>query len=413
MPTKYVIVGAGPAAQAAAKAIRDIDREGDLILISREKEPPYSPVALPYLLNGELTNEALFQKGQNLLTELKAEFMGGREVIAVDAPAKQVAFTDGTRESYDRLLIATGATPAKSASLDPASESGKGFRTFADYGRIAGRVKTGAGFLINGGGLVATELAEKLSAAGCRVTLAVRSRLLRRYFSETIGNLLTDAFSGHGVTIESGVGLAGAEKKGNYYDAILTDGRTVKADALIVATGVEPSPLGDFPKVDGALLVDSHLKVTDDVYAAGDVAAAPDYTGQRRGTCPISPEAASQGRIAGRNMAGEAETYGGWIPGNYLRLFNLDLFSLGQTDESQVPDSLALSDEGPGYAIKIVLRGDTLAGLEAVGLKSIHPGVFRYLIARMVPLYAQRELLLTKPKETAIWLMSRHRASRR
>lgn len=406
--TQYVMIGAGPAAQAAAKAIRVTDKEGGITCITREETLPYSPVALPYLLD-DMKSDDLFAKGKALLKDAAISFLSGKEVKSIDTDAKKVLFTDGGDQPYDKLLVATGASPIRVAVDGLAPEDTFVFRTFADYERLAANCCKGGEVLIYGAGLVSVELAEKLSHSGYKVTIVVRSRLLRRYFSEETVATLQKMFADKGVTIIGGTTISSAKKDGTSYAVTLSNGETKTFDAIVMALGVKPNLVDGLETAGGGIKADEWLGAAPDVYVAGDVAAPADYTGSVYEPCPISPEAAKQGKIVGRNMVGLKERYDGWVSMNYFRIFDENLFSIGEIEGQTKLECEVLSTGSGNKTLKLLFEGDCLVGVEGFGQKEAHPGVFAFLIRNRVPMGENKELLLNKPRETALWLMQTYR----
>ena len=409
MSTQYVMIGAGPAAQAAAKAIRVTDKDGAITCITREETLPYSPVVLPYLVHDEMKQEDLFAKGKALVKDLGIDLVTGRDVRRVDVAAKMVVFADGSSQGYDKLLVATGASPLRVPVDGLAQEDAHVFRTFADYERLMADCPKGGDVLIYGAGLVAVELAEKFSAGGYNVTIAVRSYLLRKYFSRQTVATLEKIFADKGVKILSGTTLSKVEKQGGTYRVTLSGGETRSYDALVMALGVSPNLVEGLATAGGGIKADQWLMAAPDVYVAGDVAAPLDYTGAVQEPCPISPEAVKQGKIAGRNMAGDRQRYEGWVSANYFRIFDKNLFSIGEIEgQTKLPCDVKSAGDGD-KTLKLLFQDDRLVGIEAFGHKDAHPGVFDYLIRNRVPVGEHKDLLLAKPREAALWLMQTHR----
>jgi NADPH-dependent 2,4-dienoyl-CoA reductase/sulfur reductase-like enzyme len=403
------MIGAGPAAQAAAKAVRATDKGGAIVFITREETLPYSPVALPYLLHDEMKIDGLFCKGKNLVKELGISLLTGKEVQGVDKNGKKVLFKDGSNQPYDKLLIATGASPMQLEIEGLNTGDAHVFRTYADYERLAKDCKKGDEVLIYGAGLVAVELAEKLSAGGYNVTIVVRSYLLRKYFSKDTVAKLQKMFADKGVNIINGTSIIKATKENGKFFVTLSNGETKTMDALVMAIGVTPNALEGFETSGGGIKTDEWLLAAPDIYAAGDVAAPADYTGKIFEPCPISPEAAKQGKIAGGNMGGDKGRYDGWVSANYFRIFDKNLFSIGEIEgQTKLNCDICSTEEGD-KTLKLLLEGNVLVGVEGFGQKEAHPGVFGFLIRNRVPVGDYKELLLKKPRETALWLMQTYR----
>ncbi|WP_371372851.1 NAD(P)/FAD-dependent oxidoreductase [Sporomusa aerivorans] len=410
MNCKHLIIGAGPAALAAAQAIRTNDKSAEITLVTREETLPYSPAVLPYLLSQELTETELFSKGQELLAALDVKLIRGKEVTTLLHETSEVRFSDGTRAAYDKLLIASGARPQVPPIEHLAPDQIYTFRTYADFARLQKTLEKKQTIAIYGAGLVAVEAAEKLCEAGHKVIIIARSSLLRKYFSSNHVSVLEQAFQKHGATILANTTLNAVKLTGNQLELVINSGDKLVVDRLIVATGVAANLVAntEIPVVEGGLQVNHHMQTNlPNVYAAGDVAAAPSFFDGRHAPCPILPEAVFQGTVAGANMAGKKMEYAGWIPGNYLRCFDENLFSIGLTGPQAEAGYQTLEKQSGNTSLKLLFQDEYLVGSEALNLKNIHPGVFLNLIRNRIPVRQYQELLLAKPRETACWIMLR------
>jgi phenylglyoxylate dehydrogenase epsilon subunit len=411
---KHLIIGCGPAALAAAQAIRSVSPDDEIKLVTRESSPPYSPAALPYLLSAELEELRLFAKGEDCLKATRAELVCGREAVELLPDKKQVKFGDGGKEEYDKLLIATGSHPWVPAVEGLDAVPLHTFRTFSDFKRIQDTLRTPRTIALYGAGFVAVELAEKLTLSGHSVLVIARSSLLRRYFGLPIRNLLQETLTRRGVRIFTDSPLRSVRQNNQSLTLTMEGGPALAADLLIAATGVAPNALGLglIPAVAGGLQTGRYMEtVVPDVYAAGDVASAPSFFDDTHGVNPILPEAIEHGKVAGYNMAGQKTEYRGWIPWNFLRCFDFHAFNIGLTGSGIAETAEVVErEEGNGF-LRLVLRDHLLIGAECFNRPSVNPGGFGYLITRRVPVDGHKDLLLRKPMETAAYLMVQHRRS--
>src|SRR3990170_7200343 len=107
----YVIIGAGPAGVTAAETVRSVDKAGNILMISSEPEPPYSRMAIPYLLHGDIAEKGTYlRQTAGHYDDLKIDYKMAK-VAGIDVVGRKVVTTDIEQIPYDRLLIATGATP--------------------------------------------------------------------------------------------------------------------------------------------------------------------------------------------------------------------------------------------------------------------------------------------------------------
>ena len=410
---KHLILGAGPAGLSAAQAIRGLDKTAEIVLVTRETVPPYSPALLPYLISNEISPNDLFLKGKDILAAFNLSLRLGKEVTELAPEKKEVVNSDGERESYSKLLIATGAKPQIPRIQKLKPDQIHTFRTFADYERLRSSLGQRQNIAIYGAGLVAVELAEKLCLEGHTVTIIARSSLLRKYYSRLGVEKLTRMFSQHNGTIAAGHTLVCVDVQGEKLKLELSSGETLVVDRLVMATGIESNLFsnGLLLVVEGGVKVSRRMETAlPDIYAAGDVAAAPSFGDGQYSTCPILPEAVLQGRIAGTNMAGGEAEYPGWIPANVVRCFGNVLFTIGAVADSNPAYHTAERRDDSSY-LRLVFQQEQLVGVEGLNVKSVHAGVFLNLIKERVPVRKYEDVLLAKPRETASWLMLQHRKS--
>jgi phenylglyoxylate dehydrogenase epsilon subunit len=412
---KHLIIGAGPAGLSAVQAIREVDKTAKITLVSKEEVPPYSPAMLPYVLSGELLDADLFVKGREMLDRMNVSLSLHKEVAGIDSAAHQVTYSNGESESFDKLLIAMGARPL-TLPIAYSANNIHHFRTYQDCERLQQTIgKTKQNIAICGGGLVAVEVAEKLCRAGHAVTLIeLKSCLLPQLFSAKGIATIEDAFRNHGVTVLTNSTLIAVAEAGHKLDLTLSTGDTLRVDHLLFAIGVTPNLVKGLsaPMTGGGLIVGRHMETAlPDIYAAGDVAAAFSFLDGHNAPCPILPEAVAQGKVAGTNMAGGNLEYKGWIRCNYLRCFESNLFSMGITDISAEPECSALEYTDDHGFLRILLKNERIIGAEGLNMTAIHPGVLLSLIRQQTSVAKQRDLLFTKPREVASWLMQKQRSA--
>lgn len=412
---KHLIIGCGAAALSAACRIRKVAPDDEVKLVTKEEHPPYNLAALPYLISGKTREPDLWQVGEDRLRRAGCSLAKGREVIGLQPEEKQVIYRDGGREGYDTLLIATGSHPVE-PDIEGLGEAGfLSFHTLEDCRALQRRLADGSemGVAIYGGGLVAVELAIALLEAGHRVKVIVRSRPLRRYFSEDEGSLIETILTERGAEIYKGSGIeeARGERGKGAIELALSDGRSLEADLLVAALGVRPATsflegTGIELGKGGGVLVDRRMRTNlEDVYAAGDVAAAPDLFSGSPGLSAILPSAIEQGRVAGSNMAGEGIEYEGWVPMNILNLFGHRTLSIGVQEDGEA-QVLKEIDRQRRHFKRLVYKDGRLIGAAFLN-SDVFPGVVQYLVRKKVEVGKYAELLLRRPKETSAWLMLR------
>jgi NADPH-dependent 2,4-dienoyl-CoA reductase/sulfur reductase-like enzyme len=334
----YVIVGGGLAGAAAVDGIRQHDSTGSILLISLEQDPPYDrpPLSKNLWLGTKQVNE-IFVHPQKFYEEKGVELGLGMDVAELDAAAHLVRNRGGNGFRYQKLLLATGGTPRRLSIHGGDLEGVAYYRTLRDYHAVRAAATPGKSAVVIGGGFIGSEMAASLSLNELAVTMIFREEwLVSRVFPEDLGRALTDYYRSKHVTIFRDV-PASIERSGNGYMVQTQAGRRVQADVIIAGIGIVPNialaKAAGLRTGDG-IIVDQYLRTSaPDVYAAGDVAFFPeDVLGPRR--IEHWDNAVTQGRHAGRNMAGANQ------PFTDMPFFFSDLFEFGYEAVGEVDSRL-------------------------------------------------------------------------
>ncbi|WP_144761612.1 NAD(P)/FAD-dependent oxidoreductase [Curtobacterium sp. 9128] len=338
---RYLIVGGGMVADAAARGIREIDADGSIGIISEDVDRPYARPAL----SKKLWTDPDFSWDEKVdlhTEETGAAFVLGTAVTAIDRAGKSVTTSDGGTFGYEQLLIATGGHPRGLPGLSP-SDRVLDYRSAADYRALRGFVDAGAHVVVVGGGYIGTEIAAGIVQSGARVTLVDPDEVVGgTMFPAGLAASLQQRFVDHGVDLRLGRRVSEGTQTDDGVTLALDDGSELRADAVVVGLGIEPATglAADAGLTVRDGIVVSSTLVTDDpaVFAAGDVAEYPDrILGTRR--VEHVDNAQQQGRQAGRNLADADETYD-HTPMYYSNLFDVGYEAVGQvsTDLRTVED---------------------------------------------------------------------------
>ena len=150
----YVIIGAGPSGVTAAEALRKADPAGEIVLLGDEPEPPYSRMAIPYLLTGQIDEAGTYLRKQDGYYDTNRIDYRQATVESVDTASKSVKLAGGGTQSYDKLLIATGASPIRPPVEGLDLPGVHHCWTLADAREIAERANEGADVVLMGAGFI-------------------------------------------------------------------------------------------------------------------------------------------------------------------------------------------------------------------------------------------------------------------
>ncbi|GAA3307401.1 NAD(P)/FAD-dependent oxidoreductase [Nonomuraea dietziae] len=335
----FVIVGAGLAGAKAAQTLREEGFDGEVVLIGAEEERPYErpPLSKGYL-QGRSEREKIFVHPPYWYADQEIDLRLGVTVTGIALDAHEVALDDGSRMSYDKLLITTGASPR--------TLPGQAYtlRTVADSEALKAGFAAGGRVVIIGAGWIGLESAAAAREAGCEVTVVEPAPTpLHRVLGPELGEVFAHVHRRHGVDLRLGVSAEEVEADG----VRLGTGERLPADLVVAGVGAAPNvnlareaglEVGD------GILTDAALRTSHpDVYAAGDVAESYHPLYGRRLRVEHWANALNGGPAAARSMLGQEVVY------DRVPYFYTDQFDLG----------MEFSGDTRGYD-QVVIRGEEL-----------------------------------------------------
>ena len=411
--TKYLIVGGSHAGLAALDAIRLVDPEGPITLVTKEDHLPYSPTVLPYVFSGLADPERIFLRDAGFFQDKGVKFMPGLEVKELDAGAAKVVLGDGGELTYEKALFATGARPLVPPIEGLSSAPFCVLRTLNDALALKKTVGGAGSAIVLGAGLVGMHAAENLAQAGVKVTLVeMLSQVLPGYFDRKAGSIIKKVFAENGVKMLLGSPVTHVLANHNGCALSLESGLDLSADLLLVATGVRPNQEMLVGEDGGEVVVDDYMRTEHpNVWAAGDLVKARCFFRGKPVYSATLPLAVEQGRIAGADMAGDqgVEPYQGSISVNTYSFFGNRAFSVGWSVPSGSTKGLEVdfqySPSGQRYQ-KLVFKGDHLVGAMGVNC-DLDPGVMWQLIRNKVDLGDMKKQFAAEPRNIGRLLMSK------
>ena len=403
---KHIILGNGPAGVVAAETLRQAAPADEILLVGNEPEPPYSRMAIPYLLEGNIDEAGTYlRKSDGHFESLCIRQKQGR-AVAVNTEKRTILFDDGHFEDFDRLLIATGSHPVRPPIPGVDLPEVQTCWTLEDARAIAQRAKPGSRVLQLGAGFIGCIIMEALVKRGVSLTVVeMGDRMVPRMMTPEAGSMIKRWVENQGVRVVTKAGVERIEiGEKSPLTVTLSTGEKLDCDLLIVAAGVAPNVAfleGTPVHVAKGILVDDTMQTSvPGIYAAGDVAEAPDLFSGRHLVAAIQPNAADQARIAALNMAGgvgnSAARMNGVLAINVLDSMGMISSSFGEWQGVAGGDGVERADEASGRYISLQFDGDILVGATAIGLTE-HVGALRGLIQAKTRLGAWKQKLLETP----------------
>ncbi|MDK2930284.1 MAG: hypothetical protein PWR07_415 [Bacillota bacterium] len=387
---KYVILGNGPAGVSALKAIREVDRTGDITVVSPETWRYYSKILLTHWIAGKVRFPGLFLVGEDFYALNGAKTVFGAAATRIDPARKVVELSNRQKLGYDRLLLAMGSSPQVPDVRGIRLPGVHYLRTFDDAERIAQAASSARRAVVIGGGLVSLKTAEGLLARGLEAWVVVSSgRLLSQITAPEDAAAVLRIFEGApGLHILLNCDVTRIEGRGRVERVLLSTGQRIECDIVVVGKGVTPNLLctrGTGLATGRGVIVNNRMETSvPGIYAAGDLAEGFDIARGRAAVNALWSSAVWQGRVAGYNMAGRDITYAGDVAMNSVTFRGGCIVALGKTrpEDGDEVHTLAGRGSDDGDYARLVFRGSRLVGAVLVGRAVQTAGVLRSLIAR-------------------------------
>lgn len=378
---KYVVLGASAAGINGVREIRRNKPDAEIVLVSKD-DAIYSRCILHHYMSGMRTKEQLCFAEPDFETRFRVDWRKGVACVSLDEDKKEAGLSDGSRISYDKLLIATGSH----AFLPPVAGLREaagvyGFRDILETEAIRDKAACAAHIVIMGGGLTGLDAAVGFLHMGKTVDLVETAEwLLPKQLDRRSAATYEKELTGKGVRLHLGVRIERIlrDDSGHISGIELGNGETIPCDLLVVTAGVRPNTgflKGTGVKLDEYGLVINQFGQTNvpDIYGAGDVT----------GRTPIWPVAVKQGMIAAANMTGYPMSMGDFFASkstmNFLGIPTMSLGTPVKPDESYEE---LVEDTGETYR-KVIHKNGKIHGAILQGELS-YGGVLTQLIARRI-----------------------------
>lgn len=371
----YVMIGNSYAAFGAIEAIREVDKESPITVISDETYACYARPLITFWLGKTVTTEHMFYRPSDYYEKHNITTMFGKRAKSIDVKQKQVVLADGSKVGYDKLLISTGGKPfvPPIKGLTPEVRNVHTFTKWDDAKALDELSKTHKKAVVIGGGLIGLKASEGLNDIGVDTTIVeLGPRVLALALDEYSGNIACKRLNDNGIKMITGTTAKEilVNEQNEVTGIILNDDRQIDCGILVVAIGVRPNI--DLVKdtdiqVDRGIVTDDTMQTSvADIYAAGDVAQNANLLSGRQEVIAIVPVAYEHGRVAGRNMMGRKTRYKGEIPMNSVEIYGLPIMSMGITNAVDETMSEVFHQEGDTYR-KLVFADNHLVGALLMG----------------------------------------------
>jgi len=323
MQTRYLIIGNSAGGIGAAEAIRQVDKEGTLTIVSEEPYPAYSRPLISKYLTGERTLDEILFRSFDFYDQNNIIFLPGKKVSHLELDQSTARLENGEQIAWEKLLLAVGGKPIF-PGMEGSSKRGVFTFTNLDDAKAIDRFLDNARkAVVIGGGLIGISVTEALIKRGVAVSVVeMKERVLNTILDQQASLMAEEVIKQAGVEIIAGQTVVKVKGRDTVEKVILDNGDAISCDLVVVAIGVLPRPelaLDAQLEINRGIVVDRHMATNHPgVYACGDVAEAYDFVYGENRLTPIWPNAYVGGRIAGLNMAGATAEYPGGTAINSL-----------------------------------------------------------------------------------------------
>lgn len=341
---KIVVVGGDAAGMSAASRARKYAPESEIVVYEAGQHVSYSACGMPFYIGGEVRDfqDLIHYPVSKFIQERKIDVQLGARVTSLDTQKKELTITqDGetVTDSYDRLIIATGARPSI-PEIFAGKKNVYTLRHIDDLLKFEESMTDVHRISVIGAGYVGMEMAEALSKLGKEVTVIQRSERVLRGIDEDFSSMISKELGINKVNMFLNSPVKSIEEEKGRITSIRAGEKRIPTDAVFVATGVIPNSefarnAGIRTSRNGAIVVNERMQTSAPmVFAAGDVATTHNTVTGKETYFPLATGSNKGGRIAGENAAGRRSTYSGIAGTEVVKIFSL---AVGRTglDEAE------------------------------------------------------------------------------
>lgn len=340
---KIIIIGGVAGGATTAARIRRVDETAEIILLEKGKYISYANCGLPYYIGGVIEErEKLFvQTPEAFSTRFRVDVRTENEVIFIDREKKTVTVRqsseDTYEESYDKLLISTGASPVRPPLPGIDLPGIFTLRNVTDTDRIKEYINSHAPrkAVVVGAGFIGLEMAENLHAQGAKVSIVEMGNQVMAPIDFSMASLVHQHLMDKGVNLYLEQAVASFEREGKGLKVTFKNGQSISADIVILSIGVRPeTSLARAAELTigpaGGIAVNDYLQTSDEaIYAIGDAIEYRHPITGKPWLNYLAGPANRQGRIVADNILGAKIPYEGSIGTSIAKVFDMTVASTG------------------------------------------------------------------------------------
>lgn len=396
---KYVIIGGDAAGMSAAMQIVKYEKDAKIVTLERGAIYSYGQCGLPYTISGLVpsTDDLIARSVETFRNKYGIDARTYHEVQTIDPKTKTVAGRDIQsgkifRLSYDKLLIASGASPIVPDWKGIDLRGVYTLKTIPDANQILQNLRDDIqNVTIIGGGYIGIEMAESFRTLGKSVRLIARGTYVGKIFDPEMAQFIHEQAKKHQIELIVNENVTSIEGDRSV-EAIRTDRSLYKTDLVLISAGVKPNTsfiqeTGITSGIKGAIQTDRYMETNvKDIYAAGDCTLQYHMVKGQDDYIPLGTTANKQGRIAGLNMVGKPREFRGVTGTSIIKFMDLSLGKTGLSEQEaqklhipyeavkiEAQDIARYYPEARPIHIKLIYRSDNyrLLGGQIIGEKGV------------------------------------------
>lgn len=364
---RIIIVGGVAAGMSAAAKAKRVDPSAEVVVFEKGETVSYGACGLPYLVAGVTDDpDLLLVRTIEQFAKLDIAVHIKHQVLSVSPQAHTIQVrnlaTGQTRtEAYDRLMIATGATPVMPNLPGMGLPGVYALKTLEDGVALRDAVQDSAEVVVAGGGYIGIEVAETLRSAGRKITIVEAAPHILSNFEPEIREKLARRMEQQGIDIRLSTPVQGIVEKNGVAAGVRTAAGNIPADVVVMALGIRPATAflkdsGIALAENGAIQVDRRQRTNlPSIYAAGDCATVYNRVEDRNVWSPLATVANKCGRIAGENMAGGNVQFDGCLGSGAVAVCGWEAARTGMGEDTarqlvgQVTTTFIEANDRPRY----------------------------------------------------------------
>lgn len=341
---KVIIIGGVATGMSAASKLKRGSKDTEIIVFERTNEVSYGACGLPYYISGVNSNEELLRiRRADEFIKSGIDLRVNMEITTIDfenkmVTARNVNDNHSYEESYDKLIIATGANPILPEIEGVHSDNVFTLKSIDDAVKIKKAAEKANHITIVGAGYIGLELLETFTILGKKITLIEMADSLLPVFDPEISSIMQTYLENEKIDINLQEKVEQLVMSEGSVTGVITNKSTYPTDMVIFSIGVKPNTQFTNGRLNmirnGAIIVDSKMKTSmEDVYAGGDCATVNHKLLGKPVYLPLGTNANKQGKIIGETLCGVETNFEGVLGTAIAKVMNLEIGMVGLTEK--------------------------------------------------------------------------------